>query len=166
MLLEQTRKLNNIYYDRWMSPKNWIKLIQKHFDIPEDIKPPPHTLAYGVNGYYNRTLSVDVWSWAANHIGFYACKILTRNGQKVAYCLMPTRKEGNLTTSSRPTIAPANIDWEAIENFDVDDLVTTRKRGNTMISVSQAGSKQPSRSSKDRRLHKSRVRHWSILDDS
>ena len=60
LLLEQTRKLNNIYHDRWMSPKNWIKLIQKHFDIPEDIKPTSHTLAYGVNGYYNKTLSVDV----------------------------------------------------------------------------------------------------------
>ena len=81
LLLEQTRKLNNIYHDRWMSPKNWIKLIQKHFDIPEDIKPTSQTLAYGVNGYYNKAFVRKTRSIAV--VGASTPKLSPITGSKI-----------------------------------------------------------------------------------
>jgi len=145
LLLEEVRK-REAYQNRWMSPENWIKVIQMHCEVPDGIKPTNKMLSYGVKNYFKKR-AVDPFWWEANGLGFYAATNGTPGGgKKVAYCSMP---KGEM-----PTTVPANIEWDALQQFDVENLRLTRKRARTLISkgkISDSGAELPFRMSVGKR---------------
>ncbi|CAJ1943688.1 unnamed protein product [Cylindrotheca closterium] len=114
--LEKVRKLNSSYQDQCMTCENWIKLIKKHHQWPDDVKNPTCSLGHGVRTYYKQR-GVAAHAWYPNHFGFYT----TNNGSsRKAYCSMPPNQ--------LPSTPPSNINWKKLYSFDIDRTPLTRRR--------------------------------------
>ena len=137
--LNHVRFNNPQYNNKWLTAKNWCKLMKKHWTFDDGIDFTTKLLGQAVGRKFETTYSISNLK-VTNEVKFYKFK---RRGSGY-YCSMLNNK--------LPSRLPGQFkvdEWPKIDSFDaLNDFPTTRKRSSEELvsgAVTQSGSKKPMR---------------------